>query len=100
MSIKRQKVEELLGYDKFNVDEQNPHIVLDPEICAKCKTEPCLMVCPAGLYRKKEDNKIVFDYAGCLECGTCRVVCRDYGNKGIVKWVYPNGTFGVHFRYG
>jgi len=37
------------------------------------------------------------DYAGCLECGTCRVVCND---KGIVKWEYPKGTFGVNFRYG
>ncbi|MBP2664983.1 MAG: hypothetical protein H6Q71_2931 [Firmicutes bacterium] len=25
------------------------------------------------------------------------VVCK---NKGIIKWTYPRGTFGVAFRYG
>lgn len=101
MNIKRQKVDELLGYTKFKVDEKNPHIVLDQKICAKCKTKPCLTVCPAGLYRQEEgSDKVSFDHIGCLECGTCRVVCHEYGNQGIIKWVYPKGTFGVQFRYG
>ena len=99
MSIKRQKTEELLGNDKFNVDEQHAHIVLDKEKCAKCTSKPCTRVCPAGLYTAKDDG-VSFDYAGCLECGTCRVVCHDYGNQGITKWVYPDGSFGINFRYG
>lgn len=96
MTIKRQSAEELLGLNKFMVDEEEPHIVLDKAICARCVEKPCLVVCPAVLYNLKGDE-ISFEYAGCLECGTCRIICK---NKGIVKWKYPRGTFGVAFRYG
>jgi ferredoxin like protein len=65
MTVRNMTPEELLGLDKFEVDEEEAHIVID--------------------------------YAGCLECGTCRVMCKD---KGIVKWEYPRGTFGVSYRYG
>lgn len=96
MTVKKLTAEELLGLDKFAVDEEEPHIVLDKTICATCKDKPCLLVCPAVLYTLR-DGGINFDYAGCLECGTCRVVCKD---KGIVKWSYPRGTFGIAFRNG
>lgn len=96
MTIKRQSPEELLGLNKFSVDEGQPHIILDKAICAKCRDKPCLVVCPAVLYTVK-GGEINFDFAGCLECGTCRVVCKD---KGITSWNYPRGTFGVAFRYG
>ena len=96
MTVKKLSPEELLGINKFVVDEEEPHIVLDKAICANCKEKPCLYVCPAVLYTLK-DGEINFDYAGCLECGTCRVVCK---NKGITRWTYPRGTMGVSFRYG
>lgn len=96
MTVKRQGPEELLGLNKFSVDEEEAHIVLDKTICANCQEKPCLKACPAILYTLKE-GEISFDYAGCLECGTCRLVCK---NKGIVKWEYPRGTFGIAFRYG
>lgn len=96
MTIKRQSPEALLSLDKFNVDEEQPHIVLDKTNCAKCADKPCLYVCPAVLYTLK-GHEISFDCAGCLECGTCRVICK---NKGITQWQYPRGTFGVIFRYG
>ena len=96
MTIRKQSPEELLGLDKFIVDEEEAHIVLDKRICATCKEKPCLVVCPAVLYTLKGEE-INFEYAGCLECGTCRVVCK---NKGIIKWHYPRGSFGVSFRYG
>lgn len=97
MTIKRMDAPELLSLNKFNVDEDMPHIELDKAICAKCADKPCLYVCPAVLYKPEKDGTVSFDYAGCLECGTCRVMCK---NKGIVKWLYPRGTFGVNFRYG
>ena len=96
MTIKRQGPEELLSLNRFNVDEGNPHIKIDKTICAACADKPCLVVCPAVLYTMKGEE-ISFDYAGCLECGTCRVMCK---KKGIVEWRYPRGTFGVDFRYG
>jgi ferredoxin like protein len=88
---------ELLGLNRFEVDEEQPHIVLDKEICRKCEEKPCLYVCPSVLYKLDNQGDISFDYAGCLECGTCRTVCRA---KGIVKWKYPRGAFGVNFRCG
>ncbi|MDR3565125.1 MAG: 4Fe-4S dicluster domain-containing protein [Negativicutes bacterium] len=96
MTLKKQSPEDLLGLNKFTVDEGNPHIVLDKEICAGCTERPCLVVCPAVLYTLK-DNAIQFDYAGCLECGTCRLVCE---RKAITTWKYPRGTFGITFRNG
>lgn len=94
--IKQQDTAELLGLDKFNMDEEEPHIVLDKEACLRCPNKPCLVVCPASLYTLK-NNEINFDYAGCLECGTCRIICKD---GGIKKWEYPRGTFGIAFRLG
>lgn len=97
MSIERLSAAELLSKNKFNVDEEEAHIVIDKTICAQCSEKPCLYVCPAVLYKLNKNGEMSFDYAGCLECGTCRVMCKD---KGIVKWVYPRGTFGVIYRQG
>lgn len=88
---------DLLFLNKFNIDEGQAHIVLDKEICAKCREKPCLVVCPAVLYTLEENNQVSFNYEGCLECGTCRTMCK---NEGISKWQYPRGTYGVTFRRG
>lgn len=96
MTVKKQTIEESLGLDKFEVDEENAHIMIDKEICRRCQKKPCLVICPAQLYTLR-DGEVNFDYAGCLECGTCRVMCKD---KGITKWEFPRGSFGVAFRYG
>lgn len=94
MTIKRFSPEELLGLDKFAVDEGNPHILVDQAVCATCKNRACLVACPARCYRQK-DGEVNFEYAGCLECGTCRVVCRD---GGVTSWNYPRASFGISFR--
>lgn len=89
-------VEVKLGVDKFQVDEENPHIVLmdnpDPDEFNKL-----VLACPAGLYKRNEQGHYLFDYAGCLECGTCRVLC---GKSILTKWEYPAGALGVEFRHG
>jgi ferredoxin like protein len=97
VSIRKMDVQELLGLNRYNVDEEVPHIVLDKTLCARCSERACLVVCPAKLYKLDNNGDISFDYAGCLECGTCRIMCK---NKGIKKWEYPRGTFGVSYRYG
>ncbi|WP_192902944.1 ferredoxin family protein, partial [Pelotomaculum propionicicum] len=48
-------------------------------------------------YTLKEDGELSFDYAGCLECGTCRIICP---KEGAISWQYPRGGFGINFRYG
>lgn len=90
-------VEEKLGVNKFYVDEGNPHIVLKKENIDKNSIRKLINACPAGLYTLNEDGSVRFDYAGCLECGTCRVL--GIGTL-LEKWEFPQGTFGVEYRYG
>jgi len=95
--VKKMTTEQLLGLDKFIIDEEQSHIKVEKEVCKTCHGKPCTFACPAGLYTLKADN-ISFDYAGCLECGTCRVVCPN-AEKALI-WAYPRGGFGIQFRYG
>jgi len=94
--MKPMSIEDRLGLNKFAVDEEFAHIKVNNEICATCETKPCTWACPALLY-SLVDGAIKFDYAGCLECGTCRVVCP---KPGALTWEYPQGTMGIQFRYG
>ena len=72
--MKRLTIEQLLGIDKFVVDDEFAHIKVNKEICSRCQPKPCTFACPASLFSIK-NGELSFDYAGCLECGTCRVVC-------------------------
>lgn len=90
-------VEEKLGVNKFNVDEVNPHIILKKENVDEKEFKKLVTACPAGLYTINDDGSYRFDYAGCLECGTCRVLC---GDTILEKWEFPQGTFGIEYRYG
>lgn len=87
---------ELLALDHFDIDEGHPHIEIDHEVCAaRCTTRWCLTVCPADVYRE-QDGRVVPDFAACLECGTCVVACV----PEALSWHYPDGGFGVQYRYG
>lgn len=88
------KIEDKLALNKFEVDKE-PHIKLKEDSCRGCDLRPCLNICPAQCYTLR-DNKVHFDYEGCLECGACRIACE----KGAVEWSYPRGGFGVVFEYG
>ena len=95
MSIQREDIDHLLNLDKIKADEKNAHIIIDPDQCASCQAKPCLIVCPALLYTLDEIGTLNFDYAGCLECGTCRTICPH-----LKKWEYPRHTFGIYYRQG
>jgi ferredoxin like protein len=88
-------VDEIFDYTSFTIDRE-AHIVLDPEVCATCDHRGCANSCPARCYTwSEEDQKMDFVYDGCLECGTCYIVCdRD----AFTRWRYPRGGFGVSFR--
>ncbi len=88
-------VVEKLALNKFNVQEGMPHIKIEHEKCQKCFERFCLYVCPAELYSQQE-GKIIVEWAGCLECGTCMQTCQ----LGAIKWTYPQGGFGIIYRYG
>ncbi|WP_332237182.1 ferredoxin family protein [Sporolactobacillus sp. KGMB 08714] len=90
-------VDEKLNIDKFNVDEDNAHIVLKQDEIDSHEFQKLIVACPANCYRVTENGEFHFDYAGCLECGTCRVLC---GKTILKKWEFPQGTMGVEYRYG
>lgn len=77
--------------------QADSHIVPDQDRCADCTTRPCIPACPAELWAlNDETGEMTVEFAGCLECGTCLLVCP----LGAVEWSYPDGMFGVQFRYG
>lgn len=90
-------IETKLGLDVFQIDSEQPHILIDQEICqSRCTIRYCLHVCPANLYELNESGEVVVDYEGCLECGTCYMACRE----DALTWHYPRAGYGVQFRFG
>lgn len=86
-----------LGLDVFQIDREQPHILINQEICqSRCTIRYCLHVCPANLYELNERGEMVVDYEGCLECGTCFITCRE----DALTWHYPRTGYGVQYRFG
>ena len=77
-------VDEKLSIDKFNVDEENAHIVLK-ENPSDEEFRKLVLCCPAALYKVEDDGSKRFDYAGCLECGTCRSAARPSLRSGSIR---------------
>lgn len=87
------RLEDILQSDVWNVDER-PHILVDYTKCEKCNAKPCIYLCPAGCYTLAGD-RVVFSYEGCVECGTCRVVCP----MDAITWNYPRSGHGIMYRF-
>jgi ferredoxin like protein len=87
-------IEDKLATTRFTVDIE-PHIRIRIDICETCLEKPCLYICPVKNYVIEED-KLVFSWQGCVECGACRIACP----HDAIEWAYPRGGFGVHLRYG
>lgn len=83
-----------LAKNLFKLD-QEPHIVIDQQACAeRCRRRECLVVCPANLFSRTPEGRMVVNWEGCLECGTCLLSC----STGALAWDYPRAGFGVHYR--
>ena len=89
-------VEDRLFLDSFNTDDRSHLKVKDTGVCLKCKLKQCSYTCPAKCYTI-QDGKAVVAYEGCLECGTCRIVCNEFFN---IDWKYPRGGFGISLKFG
>ena len=90
-------IEDKLGVDKFHTDEINSHIEVDQESTDMEEIQKVIKACPAGLYKLDDENHLLFDHLGCLECGTCRVLSK---GKIVKDWEYPIGTKGIEYRMG
>ena len=88
-------IEKRLSLVRFNIYE-SPHIVIDTSKCKICNYKVCIKACPAGLFTLDEDGELHFNYEGCFECGTCRIVCP----HEAVSWNYPPAGYGVSLKFG
>lgn len=88
------KMDDKLALDLFHVDGE-PHIKVDAEICHLCPHRLCTRVCPVENYVQNDDGDVVFSWEGCLECGTCRIVC----DREAITWDYPRGGYGISYRF-
>lgn len=77
--------------------DTEPHIkIADPDLCDRCSNRPCVTSCPANCYQvNRSTHQVEFSHLGCLECGTCRIVCVE----GAIHWDYPKGGHGIVYRY-
>lgn len=93
------KVENKLFQNRYLVDEGNPHITIrDASICeTKCGDKACTWCCPAACYTLTDEGGVELVTDGCLECGTCRVICSDQNN---IAWEYPRGGYGIQYKFG
>lgn len=92
------KIEEKLYQNRYMVDEGRPHIsIKNRQTCLSCPDRACVAVCPARCYSDADDGTVDLATDGCLECGTCRVICQDMDN---IDWWYPRGGYGILFKFG
>lgn len=99
--IKRLSIDDRLAQDRFDSDDETPHIITDKAACSTCDHKACTYSCPAVRYRVNDSNELLFDHVGCLECGNCRLVCeRLQDRKPGYSWNYPVYGKGIIFRQG
>ena len=84
-----------LGLDVFK-EGGDFHIEIKTEKMDDPRLRACVRLCPAGLYTLDEQGTVLLSTDGCLECGTCKIICGDE----ILSWSYPEGATGVQFRFG
>lgn len=91
------KVEEKLYHNRYLVDPGRPHIKVRPHDKPSAQLLSLTRVCPAGCYSTNDTGQVEIAADGCMECGTCRVVCS---TTGEIEWNYPRGGFGVLYKFG
>ena len=84
-----------LGLDVFKPGKE-PHIRIKPGRERDPRLRPAIKACPAGLYTENAAGEFLLAADGCLECGTCRLVC----GTEVLDWSYPEGGAGVQYRFG
>lgn len=91
-------VETKLFQNRYVVDAGRAHIrIRSPEVCEhQCEFQPCVICCPAGCFRR-EGRQVSLLTDGCLECGSCRIVCNIFRN---LDWNYPRGGYGIQYKFG
>ncbi|MEM5332001.1 ferredoxin family protein [Paraburkholderia sp. JHI2823] len=92
-------IDEKLFQNRYRVDVGRPHVhIKNPETCInECRDKSCTFVCPASCYRNENNGAVTLITDGCLECGSCRILCTEHHN---LSWEYPRGGHGIQFKFG
>lgn len=90
-------VEKKLFMNRYLVDSSRPHIVVTAHETPSKALLSLLNACPANCYSRNDGGQVEISVDGCLECGTCRVLCEA---SGEITWNYPRGGYGVMFKFG
>lgn len=93
----KHRVEDKLYQNRYMVDPGRPHIEVPDHLFPSPNLIALTQVCPAKCYQLNDRGQVTIVSDGCLECGTCRVLCEATGE---IKWNYPRGGFGVLFKFG
>lgn len=91
------RVEDKLYQNRYLVDAGRPHITVMPHEKPSAGLVALTTVCPAKCYEMNDKGQVEVTPDGCMECGTCRVMCEP---SGEITWEYPRGGYGVLFKFG
>ncbi|CAH2399286.1 ferredoxin family protein [Mesorhizobium escarrei] len=91
------RVEDKLYQNRYLVDSGRPHINVRPHEQPSANLLALTRVCPAKCYELNDKGQVEITADGCMECGTCRILCE---TSGEIEWNYPRGGFGVLFKFG
>ncbi len=97
IAIKNVRVEDKLFQNRYLVDVGRPHITVRPHETPSPALLALTRVCPAKCYEQNDKGQVEITADGCMECGTCRVLCEP---SGEIEWNYPRGGYGVLFKFG
>lgn len=81
------KMSERISKLKYYEDNNSHIIVSQPKVEFMKKMT---ILCPTKCYSIEDDN-VVIQHEGCIECGTC---------SKETEWVHPKGEKGIFFKYG
>lgn len=91
------RMEERLYQNRYRVDAGRPHVRISQNVHDSPELRALLDVCPAGCYAKGPDGRIEVTPDGCMECGSCRILCQ---KTTEIEWSYPRGGYGILFKFG
>ncbi|MGX5666680.1 ferredoxin family protein [Rhizobium daejeonense] len=97
IAVKDVRVEDKLFQNRYLVDVGRPHITVRPHETPSPNLLALTKVCPARCYEQNDKGQVEITADGCMECGTCRVLCEP---SGEIEWNYPRGGYGVLFKFG
>ncbi|MER9419428.1 ferredoxin family protein [Mesorhizobium sp. M0306] len=97
IAVTKSRVEDKLYQNRYLVDSGRPHIKVLPHERPSANLLALTYVCPAKCYELNDKGQVEITADGCMECGTCRILCE---TSGEIEWNYPRGGFGVLFKFG